>query len=90
VLGILAIHELRRPGQRAAWFREAKRCLAPGGRVVIVEHPRDLANAVAFGPGIRHFHPLRRWRESWQAAGLVLRDEFRVTPFLRVFVLTAP
>jgi len=70
VFAILTIHELREPAQLTAWFREAKRCLAPGGRVVLVEHARDLANFLAFGPGFRHFHAPHTWQRAWQAAGL--------------------
>jgi hypothetical protein len=87
VFAILAVHELRTHEQRVAWFQQARRCLAPGGRVVLVEHVRDLANFLAFGPGFRHFHSERAWQRSWQAKGLSCRDQFRITPFVRVFVL---
>lgn len=87
ILGLLAIHELRSPGERAAWFAEARRCLAPGGRVVIAEHVRDPANFLAFGPGFLHFHSVSAWRKSWQAADLTLTETFRITPFVRIFVL---
>lgn len=87
VFGLLAIHELRSDGERAAWFAEAGRCLTDGGPVVLVEHVRDLANFVAFGPGFLHFHPISAWRRSWESAGMVLEDTFRITPFVRVFVL---
>ncbi len=50
IFGLLAIHELRSERERSAWFSEARRCLSPGGRVVLVEHLRDLANFFAFGP----------------------------------------
>ena len=89
VLGILAIHELRSIPERTAWFREASRCLAADGRVVLVEHVRDAANFLAFGPGFLHFHSLASWRNSWEMAGFVLKDQFRITPFVRVFVLKA-
>lgn len=87
VLGLLAIHELRSDRERAAWFAEARRCLADGGRVVVLEHVRDLANFVAFGPGFLHFHSIRSWSRSWKCGGLVLDASFRITPFVRVFVL---
>ena len=87
VFGALAIHELRTHGERAAWFTEARRCLAAGGRVVLVEHVRDVANFAAFGPGFVHFHSAATWRRAWESAGLRLAEEFRVTPFLRVFVI---
>lgn len=87
VFGMLAIHELRSDAERAAWFAEARRCLADDGRIILVEHVRDLANFVAFGPGFLHFHLVASWQKSWQAGGFKLDDIFRITPFVRVFVL---
>jgi len=89
VFGLLAIHELRSEAERTAWFREAARCLDQAGRVVLVEHPRDVANFVAFGPGFLHFHSPASWRRCWEGAGLRKVDEFRITPCVRVFVLIA-
>lgn len=88
VFGILAVHELRSDAERTAWFAECRRCLRTGGRVVLVEHMRDPANFLAFGPGFLHFHSPSSWRRSWEAAGLRAMDEFRVTPWVRVFVIT--
>ncbi len=90
VFGLLAIHELRSEAERAAWFHEAKRCLRPGGRVVLAEHTRDLANFVAFGPGFMHFHSRASWRRCWQAAGFHCTDEFTVTPWVRIFIISRP
>jgi hypothetical protein len=87
VLGFLAIHELRSEDERSSWFGEAKRCLPAGGRVVVVEHTRDLANFLAFGPGFMHFHSRASWRRCWERAGLRFHDEFLVNPFVRVFVV---
>lgn len=90
VFGILAIHELRTVGERAMWFAEAKRCLTDGGRIVVVEHVRDAANFLAFGPGFLHFHSVKNWERSWEAEGLRLTDVFRITPWLRVFIIEKP
>ena len=87
VFGILAIHELRETEERTDWFREAGRCLGDDGRIVIVEHVRDVANFLAFGPGFLHFHSKVEWEKSWEVAGLCLVEEMRITPFVRVFVL---
>jgi hypothetical protein len=89
VVGLLSVHELRSERERSAWFAEARRCLCRPGRVVLVEHLRDLANFLAFGPGFLHFHPRGSWRRSWEAAGFGVDDEFRLTPWVRVFVLSA-
>ncbi len=90
VFALLTIHEFRRDAERGAWFAEARRCLRRDGRVVLVEHVRDLANFIAFGPGFLHFHSPASWRRAWESAGLRLSDEFQVTPWVRVFVLTPP
>ena len=87
VFGLLAIHELRSERERTAWFAQCRRCLRPGGRVLLVEHLRDLPNFLAFGPGFLHFHASASWRRCWTAAGLRALDEFPVTPWVRVFVL---
>ena len=89
VLALLAIHELRREAERSAWFAESKRCLRKGGRVLLVEHMRDAANFIAFGPGFLHFHSPESWRRSWESAGFRSIDQFRVTPFVRIFVLSS-
>ena len=90
VLGLLAIHELRREEERIAWFAEANRCLKPGGRVVLAEHTRDLANFLAFGPGFLHFHSCASWRRCWENAGLHATDEFQVTPWVRILIVSKP
>lgn len=87
VFGLLAVHELRSEAERSAWFTEARRCLRPGGRVVLVEHLRDFANLLAFGPGFMHFHSAASWQRCWQAAGLRATDQFPVTPWIRIFIL---
>ena len=87
VLGLLAIHELRSETERHVWFSEARRCLARDGRIVLVEHLRDLPNFIAFGPGFLHFHSRESWRSAWEDGGFFLHDEFGVTPWVRVFVL---
>jgi len=90
VFGLLAIHELRSEAERGAWFLEARRCLRRGGRVVLVEHLRDAANFLAFGPGFVHFHSPASWRRCLETAGFTSLEQFRLTAFVRVFVLLAP
>lgn len=89
VLLVFAAHELRRDEDRAALLARAARALAPGGRVLVVEHLRDAWNLLAYGPGAFHFLPRAAWLRSFDAAGLVLRRETTCTPFVHVFSLEA-
>lgn len=89
VLLMLAAHEIRTAAERAAFLREAGRVLRPGGRIVVVEHLRDARNLLAYSIGAFHFYSRGSWRRVFGAAGLRLRREVRLTPFLMVFVLTA-
>jgi hypothetical protein len=90
VFGLLAIHELRSEAERSAWFAESRRSLRQGGRIVLVEHVRDIANFLAFGPGFLHFHSAASWRRCWESAGFRSIDRFSVTQFIQVFVLSIP
>ena len=83
----LSAHELRTHEGRCGLFREVNRALVADGRVVVAEHLRDVANFVAFGPGVLHFHSRRVWLRCFTGAGFAVCDELPITPFVRVFVL---
>lgn len=87
---IFVAHELRRREAKQAFFGEVARILKPGGRLLLVEHLRDLRNLVAFGPGAFHFFPRQEWLHAAQRARLDLVQEFPRTPFVRAFVFTCP
>lgn len=83
---IFTAHELRHYETRVRLFCEVARVLRAGGELVLVEHARDWANFLAFGPGFLHFFSERIWREAAQAAGLSIRMHRTITPFVHVFV----
>lgn len=83
----LAAHEIRHPQRRESLFKEIARIVAPDGRVVVVEHLRNLSAALAFGPGLFHFYPRGEWVRLARAARLTIAEEFHITPFVHVFVL---
>lgn len=87
VVVMLAAHEIRQPAQRVAFLREIGRVLAPGGRAVVVEHLRDSANFWAYTVGFLHFYSRATWQSGFQQAGLRLRTERKITPFISAFVL---
>jgi SAM-dependent methyltransferase len=87
VFVIFTAHELREAEARGAFFGELRRVLEPGGSVILVEHLRDAANFIAFGPGVWHFLPRREWLRAALAGGLAVAAEVSVTPFVRAFRL---
>lgn len=84
---IFAAHEIRRRESRAQFFAEVARVLAANGTVILMEHLRDTANFLAFGPGFLHFHSQREWLRAAAAGNFRLRHETSITPFVHVFVM---
>lgn len=84
---VLAAHELRTEPDRAAFFRRVAGALGPDGRLLLIEHLRDLPNAVAYGPGAMHFLPRTAYLTAFDDARLLLLEERPMTPFLRLFRL---
>lgn len=87
---LFAVHEIRNTEHKVRFFREAAAHLKPGGRIVLAEHLRDLPNFLVFGYGFLHFFSERHWRNCIDAAGLRVADSFRVTPFVKIFVIQKP
>jgi len=86
-VAFLAAHEIRDAAERAAFFREIARVLAPTGTVVVTEHLRDPANFLAYTIGFLHFHSRRAWLATFQKAGLCVEREVKFTPFITCFFL---
>jgi SAM-dependent methyltransferase len=84
---IFTAHEFRRAPVRARFFREVARVLRGNGDLIVVEHLRDWANFLAFGPGFFHFLPERAWLAAAESGGFEIRRRFRVTPFVNVFTM---
>ncbi|MEM7603215.1 MAG: methyltransferase, partial [Verrucomicrobiota bacterium] len=57
------------------------------GRIVLIEHLRDVPNFLAFTVGFFHFFPRQHWRDRGEKAGFELEEEEKITPFVSAFVL---
>lgn len=84
---VFAAHEIRDDADRATFFGEVRRVLAPTGRAIVVEHLRDIWNFAAYGPGAFHFLSEPTWLRSFANGELNVLSERTCTPFVRVFEL---
>ncbi|MDB5133590.1 MAG: hypothetical protein JWP37_193 [Mucilaginibacter sp.] len=87
VFVIFAAHEIRNEDERKVFFGEVKRILKPGGNVIVVEHLRDIPNFLAYNFGFFHFLPKSSWYRVFKDANLNIFNQFKITPFITVFVL---
>jgi SAM-dependent methyltransferase len=81
-----AVHEVRDLAGQRALFSELRDALRPGGRLVITEHPRDLATFAVYGPGAMHFQPLATWLARAAEAGLSIDGHATITPLVHRIV----
>ena len=86
VFAILALHEVRIGEDRRRLFSEIQRILRGGGHLILLEHLRDTANFLVFGPQFVHFYSRGTWLNLAREARLTLVHEARITPFVGLFV----
>lgn len=84
---ILSVHEIRDNSERIRFFSQLKASLKPNGRIIIVEHQRDIVNFLAFNIGFLHFHSPNTWLENFRSAGLKVAEAKKLTPFLTIYCL---
>jgi hypothetical protein len=89
VLLLFAAHEIRDTQERVVFFTQLKQALAPGGRIIVMEHLRDVPNALAYTIGVFHFLSLSSWKHTFAAAGLSVAQQQQLNPFIQLFILTA-
>jgi SAM-dependent methyltransferase len=83
-----AAHEIRSHEEKVAFLKECHRLCAPGGKVVMVEHLRDLSNFLAFTVGFTHFFSRSTWKDAFEKAGFSTFRETKFTPFMSIFECT--
>lgn len=83
-------HEIRDNHARETFFSELRRSVRPGGKILIVEHLRDVPNFAAFGPGFLHFVARREWLRLAKKAALDVASETRITPWVMALTLQRP
>ncbi|MEJ1242214.1 methyltransferase domain-containing protein [Chryseolinea sp. T2] len=88
LFNIFALHEVRNPDERTRFLQEQVRALRHDGKVVVVEHLRDVVNFLAYNIGFLHFLSEKEWTRNFKQAGLCVDSRFNITPFIHVFILT--
>lgn len=84
---IMAAHEIRDRQERIAFLKELKNKLKPGGKIIIVEHLRNLPNFIAYNVGFFHFFSEKEWKNNFNSARLQVETEIKITPFVSAFFL---
>jgi hypothetical protein len=84
---ILAAHEIRDDEERIHFFYQLKKSLSSHGKIIVVEHTRDVYNFMAYTIGFFHFLPKKTWLRSFSESDLKIISSFKITPFITVFVL---
>ena len=82
---IFAAHEIRNDEERIVFFKELNRVLKNDGRVIIVEHLRDLPNFIAYTVGFFHFLSKSAWLRTINQGGFMVEQAKQINPFVKYF-----
>ena len=85
---IFAAHEIRDEVERIQFFKELKRILKPAGQIIVTEHLRDIPNFLAYSIGFLHFYSKATWLKIFHSAGLLIKNEQKITLFISTFTVT--
>ncbi|WP_179415158.1 class I SAM-dependent methyltransferase [Mucilaginibacter sp. E4BP6] len=84
---IFSAHEIRDRAERIIFFLELRRILKPEGKIILVEHLRDVPNFLAYNIGFFHFISRSDWRKTFNAASLEISAEKKINLFVRNFII---
>jgi hypothetical protein len=87
IFAILAAHEIRKTDERVLFFQQLKEMLTAVGKIIVVEHLRDVPNFLAYNLGFFHFFSKTEWKHTFKSSGLSIDQEIKITPFISAFIL---
>jgi SAM-dependent methyltransferase len=82
---LLAVHEIRSGREKIQFLKECNRICKSNGKVIMIEHLRDLPNFIAFTIGFTHFFSKKVWKKSFGKAGFSSIAEIKFTSFMSIF-----
>ena len=80
-----AVHEIRSHKEKVTFLKECRRVCKLNGKVVTVEHLRDVPNFFAFSIGFTHFFSRKAWKKAFKEAGFSSFEETKFTLFMSIF-----
>lgn len=87
ILVLLSAHEIRNREERIVFLGALQQSLKLNGKIIVVEHLRDIPNFIAYNIGFLHFLSYNEWRRTFLSAGLCVEKVSHITPFITVFTL---
>lgn len=84
---IFAAHEIRKTIDRIIFLKELNRILENKGKIILIEHLRDLPNLLAFNIGFFHFYSKKTWLNNLEKANLKITTEHKLTLFTSLFII---
>lgn len=87
IFTLLAAHEIRNQKERIAFFKALQQSLKSDGKIIVVEHLRDIPNFMAYTIGFLHFFSKKQWIHTFTSAELCIDKEIKITPFITAFIL---
>ncbi|MFS4467729.1 methyltransferase domain-containing protein [Maribacter sp. 2210JD10-5] len=80
-----ALHEIRSHKEKVLFLKECHRICKADGKIITVEHLRDVPNFFAFSVGFTHFFSRNAWKKAFKEAGFSSFGEKKFTPFMSIF-----
>lgn len=80
-----AAHEIRSNEEKKKFLKECHRICKANGKVIMVEHLRDLPNFLAFSVGFTHFFSKKVWERAFKNVQFSSFEEQKFTPFMSIF-----
>lgn len=80
-----AAHEIRNYNEKVQFLNECRRVCKSAGKIIMVEHLRDLPNFIAFTIGFTHFFSKKTWQKAFKDAGFSSFTETKFTPLMSIF-----
>jgi len=85
---LFAAHEIRDRAERQQFFEQLNGLLKADGKIIVVEHLRNLPNFIAYTVGFFHFYSLKSWLKIFSNTNFEIIEQAKFTCFVSIFILS--